>query len=233
MQDDRLYLWSLLDSMIYAHNVKNLDELRKHAPTLSLKTQGWLDKPAAPLLGVNGAKDPWISVQDIYILLEGGAPKSARIFAEGGHMGRDSGEATGPVVMNWLREHLSRPRHAQSDTARSAAPRTVRVAMFGAEAPPLFAVAQQAGLFEKFGVRVVVESRWTSAETLTPALSFSPMERVRHLRHQRSIRSVGEDAVREPRLVVDEIDVVDGAEDVVHAELQDRQVARAVVLHVG
>ncbi len=164
LQEDRLYLWSLLDSMIYAHNVKNLDELRKHAPTLSLKTQGWLDKPAAPLLGVNGAKDPWISVRDVYILLEGGAPKSARIFAEGGHMGRDSGEATGPVVMNWLREHLSRPRPAQDDTAGSSPPRTVRVAMFGAEAPPLFAVAQQAGLFEKFGVQVVVESRWTSQE---------------------------------------------------------------------
>ena len=156
LRDDRLYLWSLLDSMIYAHNVKDLDELGKHAPTLSLKTQGWLEKPAAPLLGINGAKDPWISIQDVYILLESGEPKFARIIPDGGHMGRDSGTAAGPIVMGWLRERLSRPKPPET--------RTVRVAMFGAQAPPLFAVAEQQRLFEKFGVRVVVETRWTSEE---------------------------------------------------------------------
>jgi ABC-type nitrate/sulfonate/bicarbonate transport system substrate-binding protein len=38
------------------------------------------------------------------------------------------------------------------------------VAMFGGETPPLFAVAQANGLFERFGVRVAVEPRWTSEE---------------------------------------------------------------------
>jgi esterase FrsA len=106
LQEDKLYLWSLFDSMVYAHHVKDLDELRKQAPTMSLKTQGWLDKPAAPLLVVNGAKDPWITIQDVYILLEGGEPKAARIYPEGGHMG--GGAEPGKLVMSWLKSQLLR-----------------------------------------------------------------------------------------------------------------------------
>lgn len=106
LQEDRLYLWSLLDSMIYAHHVKDFNELLRQAPTLSLKTQGWLDKPAARLLAVNGEKDPWISIQDVYILLESGEPKAARIYPDGGHMGGDAG--TGKLVMSWLKSQLLR-----------------------------------------------------------------------------------------------------------------------------
>ncbi len=105
LQEDKLYLWSFLDSMVYAHHLKNVDELREQAPTLSLKKQGWLDKPAAPLLVVNGAKDPWITIQDLYLLLESGEPKAARVYPEGGHMG---GAEAGKLVMNWLRSQLLR-----------------------------------------------------------------------------------------------------------------------------
>ena len=104
LEEDKLYLWPFLDSMVYAHHVKNVGELRENAPTLSLKTQGWLDKPAAPLLVVNGAKDPWITIQDLYLLLESGGPKAARVFPESGHMG---GQEAGTVVMSWLRSQLS------------------------------------------------------------------------------------------------------------------------------
>jgi esterase FrsA len=106
LQEDKLYLWAFLDAMVYAHHVKNIDELREQAPTLSLKTQGWLDKPAAPLLIVNGAKDPWITIQDLYILLENGEAKSARVYPEGGHMG--GAAETGKLVMGWLKAQLSR-----------------------------------------------------------------------------------------------------------------------------
>ncbi len=92
--------------MIYAHHVKDYDELLKQAPSLSLKTQGWLDKPAAPLLAVNGEKDPWMTIQDIYILLETGEPKAARIYPDGGHMGGDP--ETGKLVMSWLKSQLLR-----------------------------------------------------------------------------------------------------------------------------
>jgi esterase FrsA len=106
LQEDKLYLWPFLDSMVYAHQVKDIAELREQAPTLSLKSQGWLDKPAAPMLVVNGAKDPWITIQDLYLLLESGDPKSARVYPEGGHMG--GGAETGKLVMNWLKTQLTR-----------------------------------------------------------------------------------------------------------------------------
>jgi len=106
LQQDRLYLWSLLDSMIYAHHVRDLDELRRQAPTVSLQAQGWLDKSCAPLLVLNGEKDPWITIRDLYLLLENGEPKSARTYPEGGHMGGDpNGDK---LVANWLRSHLLR-----------------------------------------------------------------------------------------------------------------------------
>ena len=106
LQEDKLYLWPFLDSMVYAHHVKDIAELRQQAQTLSLKTQGWLDKPSAPMLVVNGAKDPWITIQDLYLLLESGQPKSARIYPESGHMG--AGAETGKLVMSWLSAQLNR-----------------------------------------------------------------------------------------------------------------------------
>ena len=106
LQDDKLYLWPILDSMIYANHVKDFDELLQQAPTLSLRAQGWFNKPAAPLLAVNGKKDGWITIEDLYILLESGNPKSARVYPEGGHMGGDPG--ADKMVMNWLRAELLR-----------------------------------------------------------------------------------------------------------------------------
>jgi esterase FrsA len=106
LQDDKLYLWPILDSMIYANHVKDFNELLQQAPTMSLKTQGWFNKPAAPILAVNGAKDGWITIQDTYILLESGDPKAVRVYPEGGHMGGDPG--ADKLVMNWLRAQLVR-----------------------------------------------------------------------------------------------------------------------------
>lgn len=103
-KEDKLYLWPLLDSMMYANHVNSFEELVQQAPTMSLKTEGWFDKPAAPILAINGAKDGWISIQDLYILLESGEPKAARVYPEGGHMG-DPG--AGRLAMAWLKEKLS------------------------------------------------------------------------------------------------------------------------------
>ena len=52
------------------------------APALSLKTMGLLDKKSAPLLGVNGKLDDQVPIADVYLLLEHGNPKSARVYPE-------------------------------------------------------------------------------------------------------------------------------------------------------
>jgi esterase FrsA len=84
--------------------VKNVEELLRLWPSLSLKTQGWLEKPSCPMLIVNGKDDVQTPISDLYILLEYGAPKSARVFP-GGHMGQTP--ETLPTVIAWLKNELS------------------------------------------------------------------------------------------------------------------------------
>jgi dienelactone hydrolase len=109
MTDEKEYFWPCPDSMIYANGVKDFDELVLTAPAMSLKEEGWLSKPNAPMLCVNGDKDPWISPQEIPLLLSTGQPKMARIMAGAKHMGRGSQErgAVGEMVNQWLKEKLA------------------------------------------------------------------------------------------------------------------------------
>ena len=101
---------SLLDARSYIFGVKTLEEVLRIAPSLSLVTQGIIDKPSAPLLCINGKEDDQHPVQDIYLLLEHGSPKDVRIIPGAGHMGRKPGEANEEVqeiVTRWLKEKLS------------------------------------------------------------------------------------------------------------------------------
>ena len=109
LADEKEYFWPFPDSMIYANNLKDFDELVRTAPAMSLKGQGWLSKPNAPMLCVNGDKDPWISPQEIPLLLSTGWPKTARIMAGAKHMGRESAErgAVNRMVDEWLKEQLA------------------------------------------------------------------------------------------------------------------------------
>jgi esterase FrsA len=109
LTDEKEYFWPFPDSMIYANGLKDFDELVRTAPAMSLQEQGWLSKPNAPMLCVNGDKDPWISPQEIPLLLSMGEPKMARIMAGAKHMGRGSQErgAVGEMVNQWLKEKLA------------------------------------------------------------------------------------------------------------------------------
>jgi esterase FrsA len=74
---------------------------------LSLLDQGILERPCAPLLLVNGKYDKQCPVDDIYLLLEHGSPKSVRFFP-GGHMGH--GPHTLPTMVAWLKTQLEMNR---------------------------------------------------------------------------------------------------------------------------
>ena len=102
---------SLLDARGRAMGTKTLEEFLEAAPRFSLKTMGLLDKPSAPLLGVNGKLDDQAPVDDIYLLLEHGNPKSARIYPDGHHMGRTPGQPAEHITHNivaWLKQQLAR-----------------------------------------------------------------------------------------------------------------------------
>ncbi len=104
---------SLLDSSSYVFRVKTLEEVLEITPPLSLMTQGLLDRPSAPLLFINGKHDDQHPVEDIYLAMEHGNPKEARIFADGGHMGRVSGQRNDEalaVAARWLKRKLADSR---------------------------------------------------------------------------------------------------------------------------
>lgn len=101
---------SLLDARSWVLGARTLQEVLELAPALSLLDQGLLDKPCAPLLAVNGKLDDQAPIEDVYILLEHGSAKSARVYPEGGHMGRTPGVPDSSIAESiavWLRDRLS------------------------------------------------------------------------------------------------------------------------------
>jgi pimeloyl-ACP methyl ester carboxylesterase len=104
---------SLLDARGRAVGATTLEEFLAAVPRFSLVTMGLIDKPSAPLLCVNGKLDDQAPIDDVYLLLEHGSPKSARIYADGHHMGRTPGiryEDILAMIVEWLREQLMRGR---------------------------------------------------------------------------------------------------------------------------
>ena len=102
---------SLLDARGRAMGTKTMEEFLEIAPRFSLLTMGLLDKPSAPILGVNGKLDDQAPVADIYLLLEHGNPKSARVYPEGQHMGRTPGQDPHEIattIVTWLKDQIAR-----------------------------------------------------------------------------------------------------------------------------
>jgi hypothetical protein len=101
---------SLLDARGRAMGVSTIEDFLKAVAPLSLKTMGLLDKPSAPLLGVNGKLDDQAPIADVYLLMEHGNPKSARVYADGHHMGRTPGQPAEHItdtIVEWLKERLA------------------------------------------------------------------------------------------------------------------------------
>jgi esterase FrsA len=92
---------------VYA-DVTSLDDLRAARAKASLKTQGIIGRPMAPMLVIGGVHDTQVPIADIDLLLHSGeTPKDAWINPAGGHMGREAKGWTDPaifkrVTMPWL-----------------------------------------------------------------------------------------------------------------------------------
>ena len=97
------YLFDLIEARANLFGKKTFDELIQVMPALSLLDQGWLDKPCAPVLLVNGKEDTQVPLEDLYLLLEHGTPKTARLFP-GGHMGNIP--FVFETVIPWLHKRL-------------------------------------------------------------------------------------------------------------------------------
>jgi dienelactone hydrolase len=100
---------SLLDARGRAMGTKTLEEFLAAVAPLSLVSMGLIDQPSAPILGVNGKLDDQAPAADIYLLLEHGTPKSARVYADGHHMGRTPGKPAEHItqtIADWVKERL-------------------------------------------------------------------------------------------------------------------------------
>jgi pimeloyl-ACP methyl ester carboxylesterase len=85
----REYLFELFEARAAIYGAKTLDEFLAYGQKMSLKTAGWLDKPSAPMLVINGMRDTQVPVEDLFLLMRSGSPKEVWINPQGGHMGRN------------------------------------------------------------------------------------------------------------------------------------------------
>lgn len=84
----REYLFGLFEARSAVYGAKTLEEFLAYGPRMSLKDRGFLDKPSAPMLLINGRNDTQVPIDDLYLLLNSGDPKEAWVNPQGGHMGR-------------------------------------------------------------------------------------------------------------------------------------------------
>jgi esterase FrsA len=101
---DGEYPFELAETLAAAFGGESYEDWVACAPSLSLLDQGILDRPSASLLLVNGLDDSVFPIQDMYLLLEHGSPKHARLFAGQGHMG---GLQAPDLCVEWLTRQLS------------------------------------------------------------------------------------------------------------------------------
>jgi len=113
------YLFDLFAARAAIYGVTTLDEFYAFNPRLSLKTQGLLGKPSAPMLVLNGEKDSQVPISDLYMLMEsGGSAKWSWVNPDGGHTGRSEewpgGRISEEVVTPWIKARLLEAAPAKS-----------------------------------------------------------------------------------------------------------------------
>jgi esterase FrsA len=104
------YLYDYLEAKCAMHGASGPEDLFVKVRAFSLLELGLLDRPSAPMLLVNGARDSQIPIADLYLLLEHGEAKEAWVNPEGGHMGRSqrwpAPAIAEKILMPWMLQRL-------------------------------------------------------------------------------------------------------------------------------
>lgn len=105
------YLFDLFAARAAIYGVESLDEFYAYGPRLSLKTQGFVGQPSAPMLVLNGEKDTQVPISDLYLLLQsGGTAKWSWVNPDGGHTGRSqewpNSRIAEEIVTPWIKARL-------------------------------------------------------------------------------------------------------------------------------
>jgi esterase FrsA len=111
------YLMDLFPARAMVYQVDTLEQFLAYGPKMSLKTQGILDKPSAPMLLVNGTKDSQVPIADLFLVASTvpGGTKETWVNPDGGHMGNDlvwpSERIRKEIVAPWVVKMLTAPDH--------------------------------------------------------------------------------------------------------------------------
>jgi dipeptidyl aminopeptidase/acylaminoacyl peptidase len=97
------YLMDLMAARARIFGGSTFEDYVERCRELSLLDQGHLDSPSSPILLVNGRDDQQNSIEDLYLSLDHGDPKTARVF-DGGHMGQGP---TVPTIVDWICRQLA------------------------------------------------------------------------------------------------------------------------------
>ncbi len=107
----REYLFDLFPARAAVFEVRTREEFLAYGPRMSLLDGGFLDKPSAPMLLVNGEKDTQQPIADLYLMMKHGDPKDTWVNPAGGHMGRSEQwpqrRILERVVMPWIERTLN------------------------------------------------------------------------------------------------------------------------------
>jgi len=106
----REYLFDLFPARASVYGAGSLEEFLAFGPRMSLKAQGLIDRPSAPMLLVNGDKDTQVPIADLELMLHSGTPKEAWVNPGGGHMGRSAewpdSKIFEKIVAPWIARQL-------------------------------------------------------------------------------------------------------------------------------
>jgi pimeloyl-ACP methyl ester carboxylesterase len=105
------YQFDLFAARAAIYGVESLDEFYAYGPRLSLKAQGFVGQPSAPMLVLNGEKDTQVPISDLYVLLQsGGTAKWSWVNPDGGHTGRSqewpNSRIAEEIVTPWIKARL-------------------------------------------------------------------------------------------------------------------------------
>jgi pimeloyl-ACP methyl ester carboxylesterase len=87
----------------------SFEELVARAEPMALGSQGLLRKPEkqAILLSINGAEDPLVPIDDLYIISKSGIQQDEWVYADDGHCAHKNAKEHVPKAAAWLKRHLS------------------------------------------------------------------------------------------------------------------------------
>lgn len=102
----REYLFDLFAARASVYGVSAVEDFFAYGPRMSLQARGFIGKPSAPMLLINGVNDTQVPIDDLYLLQRTGTPKEAWVNPQGGHIGRGPGWPDGrilnEVALPWL-----------------------------------------------------------------------------------------------------------------------------------